>query len=114
MSALRMAASTRRVRGAAEPEVSFAVACVGKVTARGAQHRRAAVPRASLHDARPAGLGTRGVLRRARLEVVGVPPIFAELPHVSAGIQQTIGTGAGRTDSDRVVALLAPVAAEHA
>ncbi len=36
--------STGRIRGAAEPVVSFAVANVAKIAARGAQHSRAAVP----------------------------------------------------------------------
>src|SRR5262249_57317329 len=84
-----------------------------KIPLPGARHRRPAVPRPSLHHARPAGLCARGILLRARLEVVGVPPVLAELPHVSAGIQETKGARAGRPYSDRVVALLTPVAAEH-
>src|SRR5262249_26780222 len=101
------------IRGAAEPEVAFAVTCVRKSTARGAQHYPAAVPRASPFDARPAGLWARGILLRARLVIVGVPPVLARLPHVSFSIQETIGARAGRPHSDRVVALLTPVAPEH-
>src|SRR5437867_2566343 len=113
MSALRETASTRRLRGAPEPEVAFAVADVGKITSRSGQRYPAAVPRASPFDVRRAGLWTGGVLLRARLVVVGVPPIFARLPHVSAGIQQTVGAGPGRTDPDSVVACLTPIAPEH-
>src|SRR5438093_10054269 len=114
MGVFRETMSMLRIRSAAESEISFAVAGVGKITTRGAQHRRAAVPRASLHHTRQAaGSWACGVLLRARLEVVGVPPILAELPHVSTGIQQTIRAGAGRPDSDCVVPFLTPVAAEH-
>src|SRR5262249_14598140 len=101
------------IRGAAEPEVPFADTYVGKIAARGAQHYPAAVPRASPLDARPAGLWAHGILLRARLVIVGVPPILARLPHVSFSIQETIGARAGRPRSDRVVALLTPVAPEH-
>src|SRR5262249_57380136 len=44
LSAFRETASLRTIRGAAEPEVSFAVACVRKITARGAHRRPAAAP----------------------------------------------------------------------
>src|SRR5262249_56834414 len=59
------------------------------------------------------GLWARGVLLRARLVIVGVPPVLARLPHVSFSIQETIGARAGRPYSDRVIALLTPVAPEH-
>jgi hypothetical protein len=52
------------------------------------------------------------VLARTRLVVVGRVPVFAPLPHVSAGVQETIGTCARRTDADRVVAGVAPLAPE--
>src|SRR5262249_50088466 len=100
------------IGGAPESEVPFAVTHVAPVPARGTQHGGATVPRAAPHHMCPPGPGPHWIVAWTRLVGVGRVPVFTPLPHVPSRVEETIRTGARRTDADRVVAGVAALAPE--
>src|SRR5262249_36890899 len=75
-------------------------------------HGGATVPRAAPHHMCSPGPGPHWIVAWTRLVGVGRVPVFAPLPHVPSGVEETIRTGARRADADRVVAGVAPLAPE--